>query len=95
MPYAVIEALSVLTGLGLVGSFVLIGFRMRMRHKENLAGRADHDEVDRLADAVEALTEQVEHLTGETADLQDRLDFAERLLAKPRTEVESPSPTPS
>lgn len=92
MPYAVIEALSALTAVGLIGSFVLIGLRMRWKHKEHQLGSAGGEEIERLADAVEVLTEQVEHLSSETADLQERLDFAERLLTKP-AEPE-PSTTP-
>ena len=93
MPYAVVEALSALTAVGLIGTFVLLGMRMRMRHKETLAGSAGREELDRLADSVDHLNDQVEQLSADTTELQERLDFAERLLTAPEEPAATPTPT--
>jgi hypothetical protein len=93
MPFAVIEALSALTAVTLIGSFILIGMKMRWKHKETQLGSAGRDEIDRLTEAVDTLGDQVEHLTTETADLHERLDFAERLLTKPAETEPSSTPT--
>ena len=92
MPYALIEAIGAITALSLIGTFALVGMKMRMTHKENLA-KGGGEDMDRLVEAVDVLSEQVEQLTAENAEIQERLDFTERLLANPRQEVESPTPT--
>ena len=72
----------------LVASMFCGTYLLSVRMKRN---PLDSGEVDRLADAVDSLTDQVERLTIETADLQDRVDFAERVLAPPQ-EVREPTP---
>ena len=79
MPIQAIEGLMAVISLSLIGSFVLIGIRMRLKHKETLA-RASEPELERLVDAVETLADQVRVLTEDTAELQERVDFTERLL---------------
>ena len=46
---------------------------MRLKHKENLS-RASEPELERLADAVDALGDQVRVLAEDTADLQELSD---------------------
>jgi hypothetical protein len=86
-------------GLGMMGTFILLGMRMRLQARGSQ--QVDREEVERLADAVDGLAEQVRLLSDETADLSDRLDFAERLLTRgtgsvpPPADLHAePSPTP-
>jgi len=44
----------------------------------------DLEELERLSDAVEGLTEQVRGLSDECSDLGERVNFAERLLIQGR-----------
>jgi hypothetical protein len=64
-----------------VGTMVLIGMKMRLNSK--IASRADVEPgaLDRLTDVVENLHEDVRLLRDEVADLQDRVDFTERMLS--------------
>lgn len=93
MPMEAVEGLMALLSMGMIGGFVLAAIRMRLKHKENLARGAD-PEIERLADAVDALTDQVRLLTEDTAELQERLDFTERLLTS-RKEGEERAHTPT
>lgn len=47
--------------------------------------------ADDVTARLEALERSVEHLQQEQAEAQERLDFAERLLSKPREEVRKSS----
>lgn len=53
---------------------------------ERIRGRAPYadDRVGSLLESHDALVDEVEALRGEFADLQERLDFTERLLARER-----------
>ncbi len=67
-------------GIGLVW---LAAFRMKLKHKLELARLGDQsaDAVDQLRDEMHDLIEQQ---GAQLADMQERLDFAERLLTKGR-----------
>ena len=74
---------------------ILVGMKMRLTARMHESGNRnrverDREEVDRLTDTVDALHEQVRMMRDEFADLQERVDFAERLLS--RGEI-SPSET--
>jgi hypothetical protein len=71
--------------MGMIGSFVLIGMRMRIQAKKPGA-QVDLEELERLSEAVEGLTEQVRALSDECSDLGERVDFTERLLTQGRAQ---------
>ncbi len=89
MPPDVAGALVAVLGIVSVGTLALVGMRMRFNHK--LRGREKQQELDEVNQAVDALYEQNRVLREEIADLQDRLDFHERLLARP---IEERADTP-
>lgn len=94
MPPQAIEGIMAVLSIGMIGTFILTGIRMRLKHKENLARVSDPD-LERLVDAVETLADQVRVLTEDTAELQERLDFTERLLTSQKHGgAPAPSTTP-
>ena len=87
MPPHLIEALAPLLGIMTVGTMILIGMKMRLNarlHASAQQGREDRgpEEMERLADAVDGLHEQVRLMRDEFTDLHERVDFAERLLSR-------------
>jgi hypothetical protein len=65
------------------GSIILLGQRMQYRHKERLLEAGDSGEVRELRRAVEELQEEVQALRDGATDFDERLEFTERLLARP------------
>jgi glutathione S-transferase len=67
------------------GAFTLVGLRMFLSYRaRRLGGGADADAVRRLADEVAQLRDDLRANRDEMGELQERLDFAERLLARQR-----------
>jgi len=83
MPPAILDAIAPLIALVGLGTFSLIGLRMLLGYKarrlELTAGHRDPSGVD---DLVEDLRSEVQLLRGEVGELHERVDFAERLLAR-------------
>ena len=73
--------------IALSGVFTLIGLKMHYRHLEDkrLSGGAPQ-EGEQLADAVDNLRNEVGLLRDEFLELNERMDFTERLLERPKTE---------
>lgn len=66
------------------GAFTLIGLRMFLSYRARrleLGGRTSPPHVEEL---VEELRQDVQALRGDVGELHERMDFAERLLAKGR-----------
>jgi hypothetical protein len=75
--------------LGLSGA-VLIGMKMRYTHKERtrLGGTSQAD-VERLTDTVKALRDEVQVLRDGYLELNERVEFTERLLERPKVDSEA------
>ncbi len=82
MPPEIIEFIAPLTIITTIGTMCLIGMKMRLSAKTNLQQASKGEELDRLTDAVEGLTEEMRMLRDDYGELHDRVDFAERLLAR-------------
>ncbi len=67
-----------------IGGSILLGQRMQYRHKERLQERADPAAMTELTEAVRDLQEEVRSLQSSSTGFEERLDFTERLLAKPK-----------
>ncbi|MCK5488628.1 MAG: hypothetical protein KAI98_01495 [Gemmatimonadetes bacterium] len=67
-----------------IGGSILLGQRMQYRHKERLQERADPAAMTELTEAVRDLQEEVRSLQNSSTSFEERLDFTERLLAKPK-----------
>ncbi len=73
-----------------IGSLVLVGMKMRYTHKaQMMAQPKKSEELERLADAMDAIYEQSRALREDIGELQERLDFHERLLTKGKDEAGS------
>lgn len=65
-----------------VGTFTLLGMRMWLKHKIERQRLAGSEDVDRMVDAIDRLHDQIQTMRDEMGELQERVDFAERLLAR-------------
>jgi hypothetical protein len=63
----------------LVCGTALLAWWMKLRHERHMLDRAPSGQLERLEQAIEALRE--EHAV-QIAELHERVDFAERLLAQ-------------
>ena len=85
------EIMGMLTGtiLGSIflgGAFTLLFMKMRHAHLRDTGSELPQQEVERLADAVDDLHAELGLLREDFRELNERVDFAERLLEPPKTE---------
>ena len=87
MPFEVIFlVLGIVFG---VGGIILLGYRMHYRHEERLHQAGDPGELRELRQSVEELQDEVRALQKGAAGFDERLEFTERLLARPSPDSES------
>lgn len=84
MPPQIVEAITALIGVLGIGSFVLIGMKMRLTAK--LAQQKDPEALERITDAIDRLMDETPGMHEEIIELQERIDFHERLLTQPKRE---------
>ena len=96
MPPAAIEALAAIIGMTSIGIIVLVGLKMRFNHKFRMRERPGGEDTERLTEAVEQLHDEMRLMREEFADLDERVDFTERMLSqgKPRDAIVPPETTP-
>lgn len=78
-----IEGLIAITGIATFGTFFLVAMRMRLNARRM---PASDPEIERITAAVDELSEQNRMLTDEVVELQERLDFHERVLTSQNSE---------
>ena len=84
MPPEILEGIMPILAVLSMGGIVLMGMKIRYQHKANMLQAPKNDEeLERLADAMDSMYEQTRALREEIGELQERLDFHERLLARP------------
>jgi predicted translin family RNA/ssDNA-binding protein len=88
MPPDVLGGLVAVLGVVSVGILVLVGMRMRFVHKMQSGNKTD--ELEQVNDALDALHEQTRLLREDVSELQERMDFHERLLTQARPRVDTP-----
>lgn len=85
----VVELLAPILAFISIGGMVLIGMRIRYSHKERTAlGGTPQKEVEQLTDTVKALRDEVQVLRDGFLELNERVEFTERLLERPKTDSE-------
>jgi len=80
-------------GVAFFGS-ILLGWRMWLRSKTERLKLAGRDDIERLIEAVDTVHERMHLMQEEMGELQERLDFAERLLGKGNGPAEPHKPDP-
>jgi hypothetical protein len=86
MDPALAEIIGPVFALTAMGTFILIGIRMRFNHKYRMLNRENPEQVERLTDAVQALHDDVRVMRDEMLELHERMDFAERMLTSGKEE---------
>ncbi len=91
------EAIAPLIAVTSIGIMILVGMKMRLSAKVQLQQGSKSEDVERLADVVDGLHEEVRMLREEYAELHERMDFAERMLSsgKPRKALGEQASTPT
>ena len=97
MPPEIIEAIGPVLAIISIGTMILVGMKMRLSAKVQLHQGSKSEDVERLADAVDGLHEEVRMLREEYGELHERMDFAERILStgKPRKALGEQASTPT
>lgn len=85
MSTAEFEMMMVFMGFIASGVFGLVGLRMFLTHRARRlsGGQAG---TEQLAETVDDLRRELGEVRGDLADMQERMDFAERLLTRAREE---------
>ena len=86
----VLEMIIPFFGMMGIGGMVLIGMKLRYQHLQRLkqAGSSP-EEVERLTEAVDSLRDEIRIMREEVLSINDRVEFTERLRARPRAEAKS------
>ncbi len=89
-PEMLIEAVAPLIAFIGLGGAILIGMKLRYNHLERLrqGGSSDQD-VEKLTDAVNTLRDEVHMLRDGYLELNERMEFTERLLERPKPDSEA------
>jgi hypothetical protein len=87
MPPDVIQVLAGAVAILGVGSMILIGMKLRYSHlQQTRLDRGGREEVGRLAEDVAALRDEMQILRQDVSEVYERIEFAERLLARGQAE---------
>ena len=97
MPPQIIDVIPAVMVLTTLGTIFLVGMKMRLSAKVQLQAGSKSEDVERLADAVDGLHEEVRMLREEYTELHERMDFAERMLStgKPPKALGKQTSTPT
>jgi hypothetical protein len=86
----VLEMIIPFLGMMGIGGMVLIGMRLRYTHLQRLKRGAGAPEgMARLTEAVDSLRDEIRIMREEVLSINDRVEFTERLLERPRAEAKS------
>ena len=90
MDPAIAESIGPVLAILGVGSMILIGVKLRFSHKEKMRlGEGGSAEAQRLEEEVATLRDEGHGMREGFAELYERVEFAERLLTKGRTDGSS------
>jgi hypothetical protein len=85
MPPEILEPIAAVTTLVALGGLVLVGMKMRYTHLQRTRlGSIAPEDVERLGKDVDALRQELQHVREEVLELNDRVEFTERLLERPK-----------
>ncbi len=78
----IIDTIAPLLALLGVGTFGLLGMRMWLNAKTDRRRQVGADDLERLGEALDGLHDQIRSMREDLGELHERVDFAERLLAR-------------
>ena len=85
MDPSVVEIIGPVVALVSMGTIVLIGIKMRYSHLQRMRlGGSSQEDIDRVVDAVDHMRGEVRLMREEVLSLNERVEFTERLLERPR-----------
>lgn len=85
MPPEILEPIAAVTTLVALGGLVLVGMKMRYTHLQRTRlGSITPEDVERLGKDVDALRQELQLVREEVLELNDRVEFTERLLERPK-----------
>ena len=80
-----VEMIIPFLGMMGIGGMILIGMKLRYEHVRNLKrGSSSEEDVRQIAEAVDGLRDEVRLMREEVLSINDRVEFTERLLERPR-----------
>jgi hypothetical protein len=83
-PFIVEAVMPFLAMMGL-GGMVLVGMKLRYQHLQRIkGGGSSAEDVKRLAETVDGLRDEVRLMREEMLSINDRVEFTEKLLERPR-----------
>lgn len=83
----IVELLAPVLAFATLGGAILIGMKLRYTHLQRIRGSGTaQEDVERLADAVDRLHGEVGLLRDQFLELNERVEFTERLLERPKAE---------
>jgi len=83
MEPGVVEGIAAFFSMSALATAVLIGMKMRYTYLAKIrGGDADREQLARLSDTVDRLRDDVAVLRDHVVELGERVDFAERMLAR-------------
>ena len=87
MPPELVEIIAPPIAILSFGILVLVGMKIRYSHiqRTRVEGSAQPQDVERLAAAVDTLQDELRVVRDEMLQLNERVEFTERLLERPRT----------
>jgi hypothetical protein len=90
MPPEVVEIIAPFLALVGFGGAILIGMKMRYTHIQRTRGIGSPQGVEQLTEAIKTLHDDMRLLHEEVLALNERVEFTERLLERPRTAESDP-----
>jgi hypothetical protein len=95
MPPDLVDNIVPLIAMLGVGSMILIGIKLRYNHLRQMRlDQGGRQETAHLAEDVAALRDEVQLLRQDYSEMYERVEFAERLLARGQTEGKLPPADP-
>lgn len=91
MPPGLADAIGPVLAIFGIGTMILIGMKLRYSHlRQTRLDQGGREEIGRLAEDVAALRDEMQLLRQDVSDVYERIEFAERLLARGQPEGRPP-----